>query len=66
MSIQAYFVSGMGEFVEEFFVTCQSVYFDEFRAVWVCEKVSDTSDGDGVIPVLRLPECFGLMSVSIV
>lgn len=66
MRLQAYFVSGVGEFVEEFYVECQSVYFDEFRAIWVCEKVFGTSDGDKEISVLRLPECFGLMSVSIV
>lgn len=64
--LQAYFVSGVGEFVEEFFVNCQSVYFDQFASVWVCDKVVDTSDSDGDIPVLRLPECYGLISVSIV
>ena len=66
MSIEACFVNGVGEFVEEFFVTCQSVYFDDSRSAWVCNKVSDTSDGEKVLPVLYLPECYGLISVSIV
>lgn len=60
--LQAYFVSG----VEEFFVVCSSVSFDSLASVWVCERVVNTSDGDGGIPVLRLPECFGLVSVSVI
>lgn len=64
--LEAYFVSGAGEFVEEFFVYCKSVYLDSFRKVWVCERVSDTSDGDGESLVLRVPDCFSLNSVSIV
>ena len=64
--LEAYFVSGAGEFVEELVVYCKSVYFDSGRAVWVCEPVFDTSDGDGEIPFIRLPERYGLISVSIV
>ena len=64
--LEVYFVSGEGEFVEEFFVYCKSVYLDSFRKVWVCERVSDTSDGDGESLVLRVPDCFCLNSVSIV
>lgn len=63
--LEAYFVSGAGEFVEEFYVDCKSVYFDSGCGVWVCDHVFDTSDGDGEIPFIRLPECYGLISVSV-
>lgn len=44
-------------------MVCGSVSFDQLASVWVCERMVNTSDGDGGIPVLRLPECFGLISV---
>ncbi len=64
--LEAYFVSGAGEFVEEFFVYCQSVFFDASRSCWVCEKVSGTSDDDGEISFLRLFEPFVLKSVNLI
>lgn len=64
--LEAYFVSGAGEFVEELSVYCKSVYLDSSRNVWICEDVSDTSDCDGEFRVLRVPDCFCLISVSII
>ena len=64
--LEAYFVSGAGEFVEEFFVYCQSVFFDASRSCWVCEKVSGTSDDDGEISFLRVFEPFVLISVNLI
>lgn len=64
--LEAYFVSGAGEFVEELSVYCKSVYFDSSRKVWVCEGVFDISDGDGESRVYRVSDCFCLNSVSIV
>lgn len=63
-TLEAYFVSGV--FVEIFSVYCQSVYFDELRAEWVCEEVSCTSDGDGEAPFLRVSNCFVLKSVNLI
>lgn len=64
--LEAYFVSGSGEFVEELYVDCKSVYFDSGRGVWVCDHVFDISYGDVEIPFIRLPERYRLISVSIV
>lgn len=64
--IEVYFLGGKGEFAEEFFVYCQSVFFDASRFCWVCEKVSGTSDDDGEIPFLRVSEPFVLKSVNLI
>lgn len=42
------------------------VYFDSSCEVWICERVSDTSDGDGESPFLRVSEHFTLASVNMI
>ena len=64
--LEVYFLGGTGEFAEEFFVYCQSVFLDASRSCWVCEKVSDTSDDDGEISFLRVFEPFVLISVNLI
>lgn len=64
--LEVYFLGGTGEFVEEFIVYCQSVFFDASRSCWVCEKVSGTSDDDGEISFLRVFEPFVLISVNLI
>ena len=61
--LEAYFVNGAGELVEEFFLECKSVYFRENENCWVCKSVLDDA---GIIPSYRVPENYRLISVSIV
>lgn len=53
---------------DEFWVFCGTAWYDECSDDWVCERVLDTSVGDGPMPLLRLDFSSGgcLLSVDLI